>query len=669
VLEFLLLNHPLDCPICDKGGECDLQDFSVAYGQGASRKLEAKDVKPKAVDLGPTIVLDEERCIVCQRCVRFDDIITAERSLVVKERGHHDLIATATNTPYRSDFSGNVTELCPVGALTSKTYRFLSRPWDLQRTETTCTQCSVGCRISLDVRHGNALRTMSVPEDDARSDGWLCDRGRYNLGFLDDKRRLTTPMLRSGRDWTQISWDEAITLWARKIKEAIAAGGTRSVGVVGGGRLTNEEIYLLQHIFRSLSVQNLDWRAGRQREATPPGLNGSLTDLEHAQTIVVLGVPPSQSAPIMDLRIRKAVARRSARLIRVGAHALEMFVPELRVSSVAEIPQEAFAVERLAVVWDGIDVALFEAFSRRLALFSGEKAPQVFGYVPGEQGNARGAETLGMLPRGGGLDTRGMFDYARKGMLRLLCLFGVNPLLRYADARLANEAMEKAPFIVVSELFMTQTAQRAALVLPARAAFEKEGHTTGLTGDVFRLASALPAPNGTLSDEEMLVALAAELGLEIPTPGALRAVASAPAHAGERLPKPTGNGHAETQAHNAAPEGIVSLRLAVGASSFSGGGTLAFDERVKELRAVPTAAFSARTALACGVADGDLLDIAAGERALRGLTVRVREQGADDTVTIVDGLPDAPANIFVSGEAVTLRNHRLARAELTGASA
>src|SRR5581483_12067847 len=153
VLEFLLLNHPLDCPICDKGGECDLQDFSMAYGQGASRKIEAKVSKPKAVDLGPTIVLDEERCIVCQRCVRFDELITNEQSLVVKDRGHRDIIATATDAAYVSNFSGNVTELCPVGALTSKTYRFKSRPWDLHRTTTTCVQCSVGCRLNIDERH------------------------------------------------------------------------------------------------------------------------------------------------------------------------------------------------------------------------------------------------------------------------------------------------------------------------------------------------------------------------------------------------------------------------------------------------------------------------------------------------------------------------------------
>ena len=159
VLELFLVNHPLDCPICDKGGECDLQDYAMAYARGTSDVADPKLSKPKAVDLGPTIVLDEERCIVCQRCVRFDDIIADERQLVVKDRGARDIIATATGLPYRHNFTGNVTELCPVGALTSKTYRFKSRPWDLNRTQTTCTQCAVGCQQFADVRQGKLLRT------------------------------------------------------------------------------------------------------------------------------------------------------------------------------------------------------------------------------------------------------------------------------------------------------------------------------------------------------------------------------------------------------------------------------------------------------------------------------------------------------------------------------
>ncbi|HEY0798617.1 MAG TPA: molybdopterin-dependent oxidoreductase, partial [Candidatus Baltobacteraceae bacterium] len=571
VLEFLLLNHPLDCPICDKGGECDLQDYTMAYGQGASRKLEGKDHKPKAVDLGPTIVLDEERCIVCQRCVRFDEIITREQSLVVKDRGQQDVIATATQEPYRSDFSGNVTELCPVGALTSKTYRFKSRPWDLARTQSTCTQCSVGCQLNIDVRYGEVLRTMSVEEDDAHSDGWLCDRGRYNIGFYNESRRLRAPLLRSGNEWTQISWDDAIALWARKLKEALAAGGAQAIGLVGGGRLLNEEIVLAQHVFRALGTENLDWRSGRQQSATPEP-RGSYQDLETAQTIIVIGTPPSQSAPIMDLRIRKAVSRHNAKLLSVGQFVAASFVVETHFEGAAQIPVDALDVDRLAVVWDGVDAATFAAVMRRVApLRAAGKA--VHEFIAGEQSNARGAEALGMLPGAGGLGTREMFEAAQGGTLGVLSLFGVNPVLRFADGALAREAITKASFVVVSELFMTHTAELATLVFPARGAFEKEGHTTSLAGDVLPVYAGLEAPEGTLSDGEIFVALAAELGIDIPAPAELLAKAQMAPPVRAHAPV-SARGPAQVPA--AAASGPT-VTICIGTSIFTGGGTLAFD--------------------------------------------------------------------------------------------
>ena len=334
VLELLLLNHPLDCPICDKGGECDLQDYAMAYGQGASRMVDAKTSKPKAVDLGPTIVLDEERCVLCLRCVRFDDLITHERSLRTEERGQHAMIATATGHPYVSDFTGNTTELCPVGALTSKTYRFRSRPWDNHRTTTTCTQCSVGCQMHVDQRVQQIQRTMSVTEDDAISDGWLCDRGRYNVGYVTDDRRLTQPLLKQDGEWIQIGWDDAIALWAKAIRDAIAANGAASVGAIGGGRLLNEEAYLLQLVHRALGVENLDWRAGRMVRAWPGPLpiRGTHVELEQADVVITYGLPPAQTAPVLDLRIRKAVAK-GATLISVGDHLASTVVPCARVAT------------------------------------------------------------------------------------------------------------------------------------------------------------------------------------------------------------------------------------------------------------------------------------------------------------------------------------------------
>ncbi|MGB6601511.1 MAG: molybdopterin-dependent oxidoreductase, partial [Candidatus Cybelea sp.] len=454
VLELFLVNHPLDCPICDKGGECDLQDYAMAYARGTSDVADPKLSKPKAVDLGPTIVLDEERCIVCQRCVRFDDIIADERQLVVKDRGARDIIATATGLPYRHNFTGNVTELCPVGALTSKTYRFKSRPWDLNRTQTTCTQCAVGCQQFADVRSGKLLRTMLV-EDDPISDGWLCDRGRYNVGFYEAPDRLTQPLYRKDGNFVQIGWDDAFILWAKAIRDAIATGGAGSVGALGGGRLTNEEAFALQHVFRSLGVSNLDWRASRQRQATPGPKGAPLDRIDGASAIVVVGQPLDERAPVLWLRVRRA-ALRGAKIVRSKSAA----------QALSAVRDDASSV---ALIWDGIDLAEARSYAEA---FGG--AAELTTYIVSEQGNARGAEAMGMLPFSGpgfvaaeqGLDGCAMLDAARAGNVAVLSIFGLNPARNAGDPAAAARALEQVSFLAVSELFMTETAKRATLVLP-----------------------------------------------------------------------------------------------------------------------------------------------------------------------------------------------------------
>jgi NADH-quinone oxidoreductase subunit G len=550
VVELLLVNHPLDCPICDKGGECDLQDYAMAYGRGVSDVADPKNRKPKAVDLGPTIVLDEERCIVCQRCVRFDDIIVRDKQLVVKDRGHRDIIATASGQPYRHHFTGNVTELCPVGALTSKTYRFKARPWDLNRTETSCTQCAVGCRQMVDVRYGSVLRTMTVAEDEAISDGWLCDRGRYNVGFYRAADRLVQPLYRSGTRFVQITWDDAFDLWATALRKSASAPS--SIGAIGGGRLTNEEAYVIQYLFRAFGTQNVDWRAGRQRQATPGAHSGAVGDIERAQAIVVAGGDPVELAPVFELRIRKAVSRNRARLIRASS---------------VEALKELGGVERVALVWDGVDLDLGKALHDRLS-----GAPSLTTYVVSEQPNARGAEAMGMLPRDGGRDAFGIFADAREGSVASLALFGVNPVRNAPNGASVAEALKRIPFVVASELFMTETAELATLVLPAKGAFEKSGTTINFAGDLLPLKSSLAAPEGPLADLEMLVGLSLALGIELPT---IEEVETA---VGERAGRAESFGFGDARfgpgydARNMPPRTL-----------FDGGGTCAHDPNVAAL--------------------------------------------------------------------------------------
>ncbi len=661
VLEFYLKNHPLDCPICDKGGECDLQDYSMAYGQGFSSSVDPKVPKPKAVDLGPTIVLDEERCVVCQRCVRFDDIIVGERQLVLKDRGVKDIIATATGEPYRHNFTGNVTELCPVGALTSKQYRFKARPWDLRRTTTSCTQCPVGCQMHVDVRHGKTQRTMTVTNDDAISDWWLCDRGRYNVNFYDHPARLTQPLYKQNGEWVQIGWDDALQLWATALDEAVK-GNPHAAGAIGGGRLTNEEAYLLAHVHRAKGVQNLDWRAGRQRQATPGRSGGKLTDIETANAIVIVGESPAERAPVMDLRIRKAASRRGAKLIRVGSYdePYPAAVPSLDVATIGEaikaLPPNA---KRIAVVWDGVDLALGKALIDALPQDAG-----VLTYITGEQPNARGAEVMGMLPREGGLDTSAMLAAARDGNLAVFSILGANPMLHYPDAQLVREALERVPFVVVSDLFMTETAQLATLVLPAKAAFEKTGTTTNMTGDVLPVnaAKSLESPEGAMTDLEMIVALAQHLGMALPSAEELddtviKRLAAQPetfTFGDERYARiATGSGVSKD-----GERGEGQLRVVLQTRIFAGGGTSAHDPRLADLRPLPEAALSAQDAARLGVRTGDYIDIENATTIVHDLLVDVRTSMPPGVVALIDGLPDDPANCFQEHALVNVTNIR-----------
>ncbi len=639
ILEFFLLNHPLDCPICDKGGECDLQDYAMAWGAGSSRMLEPKMPKPKAVDLGPTIVLDEERCIVCQRCVRFDQIISREDQLRTDDRGAHTIIATATGKPYAGDFTGNVTELCPVGALTSKTYRFRSRPWDNHRTTTSCTQCSVGCRMHVDERGDELLRTMSVTEDDAISEGWLCDRGRYNIGFAGDERRLTMPLLKQDGAWVQIGWDDAIALWARELKKAGA-----NAGVLGGGRLLNEEAYLAAHLFRALGIEHIDHRVGAQTVVHHDSF-ASHADLEHAETIVTLGRPPSQLAPVLDLRIRKAVSRHGARLISLGDHAANSFVSETRATTADELRAAMGANPgRIAIVWDGAMIPGGTELTAPL-----HDHPEAARYVLPEEPNGRGADALGLRPANGAMNARAMLEAARDGKLGALTILGANPVLRFPDRALAEAALRATPFVVVTDLFITETAEFASLILPVCSAFEKTGTTTDLAGDVLPVVGAVRAPEGVQADGDALVMLAEALDIELPQVGVVERrvrelVRTPPAFAPDASPPPA-----------LPPAGEGELRVIRETTIFTGGGTLAFDARIAALRTQPRAKLHPQTARALDVAPGDRVSASAPNGAsLRDLAVIVDEKVPAGAVALVDGIPAAPLNALGGTDFVRL---------------
>ncbi len=257
VVEFLLINHPLDCPVCDKGGECPLQDITFGWGGGISRFIEPKRHFVKPLELSPLIAIDRERCILCYRCVRFSQEVAEDYQLVLLERGAHSYVATFDGHPYVAPFSGNIVELCPVGALTSRPYRFRARPWDIEGAGSICTLCPAQCNVTLTVRDERALRVLAR-ENDEVDDGWLCDKGRFAYQSFHVDARITQPLVRDGGELRAVSWERALEAAATGLRRA----GART-GAIVGGQSTNEEGHLLARLLREgLASPHLDSRRG-----------------------------------------------------------------------------------------------------------------------------------------------------------------------------------------------------------------------------------------------------------------------------------------------------------------------------------------------------------------------------------------------------------------------
>lgn len=315
VVEFLLINHPLDCPVCDKGGECPLQDIAYGWGDGVSRHIEPKRHFVKPLRLSSEIAIDRERCILCYRCVRFSQDVSEDHQLVLLERGAHSYVATFDGHPYEAPFSGNIVELCPVGALTALPYRFKARPWDIEDAGTVCTLCPSQCNITLTVRDEKVLRVLARDNHEV-DDGWLCNRGRFARREIHGRKRITEPLVRDGGSLRPVSWERALEEAAGLLRRA----GAHSAAVLGG-QSTNEEAFLLARLMREgLGSPHVDSRpAGAlplhlHRDLGAPALQASTSDIEHADAVLVLDCEPIRDMPILDLRIRKGVRHKDVKL-------------------------------------------------------------------------------------------------------------------------------------------------------------------------------------------------------------------------------------------------------------------------------------------------------------------------------------------------------------------
>jgi len=315
VVEFLLINHPLDCPVCDKGGECPLQDITFGWGSGISRFVDPKRHFVKPLELSPLVAIDRERCILCYRCVRFSQEVAEDCQLVLLERGTHSYVSTFDGHPYVAPFAGNIVELCPVGALTSRPYRFRARPWDVEDAGSVCTLCPSQCNVTLTVRDERALRVLARehPEVD---DGWLCDKGRFAYQSFHVDERITRPLVRDGGQLRPVAWERALEHAAAALKRSGAA-----TAALAGSGTTNEEGLLLSRLMREvLGSPHIDSRRagtlplGLHRALGQPSLQASTSDIEFAHVALVLDLEPVDDAPILDLRLRKGARRRGLKI-------------------------------------------------------------------------------------------------------------------------------------------------------------------------------------------------------------------------------------------------------------------------------------------------------------------------------------------------------------------
>ena len=527
MLEFLLINHPLDCPICDRAGECPLQDQTYAHGPGSSRYIEPKRTYEKALEISDLVVLDRERCVLCWRCVRFADEIAGDRFIQLVDRGPGTQILTFSDEPFDSYFSGNTIQICPVGALTSKPYRFVSRPWDLKTAPSVCTYCSVGCPLTNESRDEKVVRCQALPNENV-NDFWLCDKGRYGYHHVESDERLETPLVRSGSEFSPSTWGAAL----QKVTDAVK--GKERIGVIAGGHLTTEDAYAISKLARKvLKTKDIDSRiqdAGAPYELAV-GLGGvagstaTLNDVESADEIVWVGPDPKETLPVLYLRIRKAVNEGSKlRVISSRPISLDLIASDVVRS---EVGGEARAVKDLQDVSSGAifcwgqssagrdESAAFASVIEACRAADGKLlmcVPHAGSQGMLDMGVHPALEAGHVLVSEPGRDTRAILEAAAAGELDALFLFGADPIADFPDADLAKRALDKGVFTVAVELFPTESAMRADVVFPSSAYAEREGTFTNLERRVQKLEALLAAPGTAREPWKTCSAIAKGLG-------------------------------------------------------------------------------------------------------------------------------------------------------------
>jgi NADH-quinone oxidoreductase subunit G len=559
VLEFLLANHPLDCPVCDKGGECPLQDQAFSHGPGESRFVEIKRNYEKPIAISSLVLLDRERCILCARCTRFSDEISGDPLIEFKSRANVTEVNTFPDLPFSSYFSGNTIQICPVGALTSTQYRFRARPWDLQAVESSGMHDTAHPRVSVQVSQNEILRLVGV-DNDATNHGWLSDKDRFGFKYLTSEERLTRPLVRKDGELVETTWADALDRVAERIGLIRDDDGGDAFAVIGGAHGTNEDAYALSKFARLvLETNNVDARlddalSSHFLAATVD--RALISDLDTADTILLWGPDLKEEHPILYLRVRRAAQELGVRLVIVHPRAtglddranLKMtyrpgggfaLLDEIADGKHHEIRQ-ALSADRVVALVGQASLADGPLLAESVAALVRNKAGSarilplarrgnIFGaldmglapdLLPGrigadDAGRAALSESWGELPAARGKGTRAMLEGLDSGDIRFLLLMGADPMRDLPDPRQAVLAMDSAEYVVSIDLLLNDSNREADVVLPAAGFAEKEGTVTNLEGRVQKVNVIAPLPGQARPDWAILDDLADRAGRPI----------------------------------------------------------------------------------------------------------------------------------------------------------
>jgi NADH-quinone oxidoreductase subunit G len=584
MIEFLLINHPLDCPVCDKGGECPLQNQAMSNGRADSRFVDVKRTFVKPVAVSTNVLLDRERCVLCQRCTRYSTQIAGDPFIDLMERGAEQQIGIAEDVPFQSYFSGNTVQICPVGALTSASYRFRARPFDLESTPSVCEHCASGCAQRTDWRRGKVTRRLAGDDYEVNEE-WNCDKGRWAFQYDTQADRLLTPLVRDqDGQLVEASWPEALERAAMGLQAAI---GDRGVGVLPGGRLTEEDAYAYSKFARlALHTNDVDARARPHSDEELAFLGAvvagrpavSYAELEAAPAVLLAGFEPEEESPIIFLRLRKAIRRRGMRVWSVAPFAsrglikldgtLVPTMPGAEAAAIASFDAELsggviLVGERLATSPGALSaaVALARRTGARLAWVprrAGERGAVDAGALPNLLPGGRSVIDDGArvdvervwdatVPAAAGRDITAILRAARDGQLSGLLVGGVDPA-DLPDPHLAVQALDAVGFLVSLEIRASAVTERADVVLPVAPPVEKAGRFVNWEGR--RRPFDLTLTGKAMPDSRVLTALADEmdvnLGLasvelaraELDRLGAVAAPADLPSFPSTELPAP-----------------------------------------------------------------------------------------------------------------------------------